>query len=104
MCMEIPVWQAYGFYLTVYFESKSDRVLIYVIFTAVIVLKYRGILSLDCIQHDKANVSTQDRWQSKMLLTIEEHGSKITRNSVLDCHLSQVGQQMAIKNSVSNYF
>ena len=33
------------------FESKSDRVLIYVIlyYTAVIVFMYRGILSLECI-------------------------------------------------------
>ena len=34
---------------TVYFENQTDRVLIYVEFTAVIVLKYRGILSLDCV-------------------------------------------------------
>ena len=40
--------------------------------------------------------------QSKMLLTIDERGSKITRNSVFDWHLSPVGRQMAIKNSVSN--
>ena len=32
---------------TVYFESQTDRVLIYVESTAVIVLKYRGTLSLD---------------------------------------------------------
>ena len=31
-------------------------------------------------------------------------GPKITRNSVLYCHLSPAGQQMTIKNSVSNYF
>ena len=42
--------------------------------------------------------------QSKMLLTIEECGSKMARNSVFDCHLSPVWRQMAIKNSVSNYF
>ena len=39
-----------------------------------------------------------------MLLTIDEHGSKIARNSIFDCHLSPVGRQMAIKNSVSNDF
>ena len=33
---------------TVYFESQTDRVLICVEFTAVIVLKYRGMLSLVC--------------------------------------------------------
>ena len=36
-----------------------------------------------------------------MVSTIEERGSKIDRNSVFDCHLSPVGQQMAIKNTVS---
>ena len=28
--------------------------------------------------------------QSKMLLTIDKHGSKIDRNSAFDCHLSPV--------------
>ena len=35
------------------------------------------------------------------LLTIDEHGSKIARNSVFNCHLSPVRRQMAIENSVS---
>ena len=35
--------------------------------------------------------STPDRQQSKRLLTIHKCGSKITRNSALDCHLSPVG-------------
>ena len=39
-----------------------------------------------------------------MLLTIDERGSNITRNSVFDCHLSTVGRQMAIKHYVSNFF
>ena len=39
-----------------------------------------------------------------MLLTIDESGSKLARNSVSDCHLSPVGRQMAIKNSVSTDF
>ena len=47
---------------------------------------------------------TPDRGQSKTLLTIDEHRSKIARISVFDCHLSPVGRQMAIKNSVSNDF
>ena len=47
---------------------------------------------------------TLDRVQSKMLLTIDKHRTKITRNSVFNCHLSPVWHQMAIKNSVSNYF
>ena len=38
------------------------------------------------------------------LLTIDERGSTIDRNSVSDCHLSPVGRQMAIENSFSNYF
>ena len=44
------------------------------------------------------------RRQSKTLLTIDERGSKIARNSVIDCQLSPVGRQMAIKNSVSKDF
>ena len=39
-----------------------------------------------------------------MLSTIDEHGSKIVRNGVVDCHLLPVWRQMAIENSVSNYF
>ena len=39
-----------------------------------------------------------------MLSTIDGRGSKIDRNSVFDCHLSPVWQQMAIENSVSNKF
>ena len=42
--------------------------------------------------------------QSKTLLTIDKRGSKIAKDSVFDCHLSPVGRQMAIKNSVSNGF
>ena len=38
-----------------------------------------------------------------MLLTIYECRSKMAKNSVFDCHLSPVGRQMVIKNSVSNY-
>ena len=39
-----------------------------------------------------------------MLLTIGKRGSKFVKNSVFDCHLSPVGRQMAIENSVSNNF
>ena len=35
-------------------------------------------------------VNTPDRWLSKMLLTIDERGSKIASNSVFDCHLLPV--------------
>ena len=45
----MEIWQAYSVEQTVYFESQTDRVLINVEFTAVIVLKYRDILSLDCL-------------------------------------------------------
>ena len=39
-----------------------------------------------------------------MLSTIDERGSKIDRNSIFDCHLSPVWQQMVVENSVSNDF
>ena len=45
----MEIRQAYNVEQTVYFESQTDRVLICVEFTAVVVLKYRGILSLDCV-------------------------------------------------------
>ena len=45
-----------------------------------------------------------ERQQSKIFLTIDEHGLKIARNSVFNYHLSQVGRQTAIKNSVSMIF
>ena len=48
--------------------------------------------------------TTPGRRQSKTLSTIYEHGSKIDRNSVFDCQLSPVWQQMTIKNSVFNDF
>ena len=44
---------------------------------------------------------TPSRRQSKMLLTINEYGTKMARNSVFDCYLSSVSQQMAIENSLS---
>ena len=53
---------------------------------------------------DVSSKLTPGKRQSKTLLTIEERGSKIVRNSVFDCHLSPVGRQMAIENSVSNDF
>ena len=50
-------------------------------------------------------VSTPDRRQSKILLTIDERGSEIATNSVFDCNLSPVAMSpMANENSVSNYF
>ena len=47
----MKIRQVYSVEQTVYFESQTDRVLIYVEFTAVIVLKYMDILSLDCKEH-----------------------------------------------------
>ena len=44
-------------------------------------------------------MTTPDRRQSKAS-TIDKHISKIDRNSVFDCHLSPVGRQMAIENTV----
>ena len=49
-------------------------------------------------------IFTSGRRQSKTLLTIDENGSKIDRNSVFDCHLLPVRRQMAIKKSVSKAF
>ena len=49
-------------------------------------------------------IITPGRMQSKTISPIDEHGSKIDRNSVFDCHLSPVRRQMAIKNFVSNDF
>ena len=42
--------------------------------------------------------------QSAIENALSEHGSKIDRNSVFDCHLSPLSRQMAIKNSVTNVF
>ena len=39
-----------------------------------------------------------------MLLSIDERESKITGNTVFDCHLLPIGRQMAVKSSVSNDF
>ena len=47
---------------------------------------------------------TPGRRKSKTLLTIDERGSKIDRNSVFDCHLLPVWRQMAIENAVSIVF
>ena len=38
---------------------------------------------------------------NRKLSTIDECRSKIDRNSVFDCHLSPVGRQMTIENTVS---
>ena len=46
--------------------------------------------------------SIPERWQSETLRTIDECGSQTSENSVLDCPLSPVGQQMTIKNFVTS--
>ena len=53
----------------------------------------------------KKNVSTSDSEQSKTLLTIDERGSKLAKNSVLiaKCRLFDEAR-MVIKNYDSNYF
>ena len=48
------------------------------------------------IRLKEQRVLSTDRRQSKTLLTIDKLGSKITGNSVFDCHLLPVRQQMAI--------
>ena len=40
---------------------------------------------------------TLDSRQSKTLLTIYKRGSKIARNSVLDCHLLPLGDKWQLK-------
>ena len=50
------------------------------------------------------SIVTRGRQQWEMLFTIDKHGSKIDRNSVFNCHLSPVGGQMTIENSISNDF
>ena len=52
--------------------------------------------------HKLRSFIISDRRQSKTLWTIDERGSQIARNSVFDSHLSPVGRQTAIKNSVFN--
>ena len=47
---------------------------------------------------------TPDRRQLKTLLTIDKCRLQITRNNVFNCLLLPVGQQVAIKNSVSKCF
>ena len=48
-------------------------------------------------------IFTPGRRQSKTLLTIDERGSKLARNSVFDCYLTPDWRQMAIKNSVKRF-
>ena len=57
-----------------------------------------------CTSVNSISSITTGRRQLKTLLTIDERGSKIDRNSVFDCHLSPDWRQMAIENSVSNDF
>ena len=52
-----------------------------------------------CFTFQIANNKGADRWPF-----VARRGSKIARNSVFDGHLSPVGRQMAIENSVSNDF
>ena len=49
-------------------------------------------------------ILTSGSRQTKTLPTIDECRSKNDRNSVFNCHLSPVGRQMAIKNTVSIVF
>ena len=59
---------------------------------------------VSCSIKQRRTVITPGRRQSKTLITIDELGSENARNSVFDCHLSLIGRQMAIENSVSNDF
>ena len=62
-------------------------------------------LELHCL-HLKINffTLTLGRWQSKTLITIDKRGSKISGNSVFDCHLSPVGDKWQLKTLFLNIF
>ena len=49
-------------------------------------------------------ILTPGRRQIENAINNKKNGSKINRNSVIDCHLMPVWRQMAIKNSVSSDF
>ena len=66
-------------------------------------MAYRKPADQDPLFFAVAEITTGRR-QSKPLLTIDERGSKIARNSDFDCHLSQVWRRMTIERSVSNDF
>ena len=57
-----------------------------------------------CKVDNRKSLFIPDRQQSKTFLTIDKRGSKVAKNRVFDCHLSTVGRQMAIENSVTDYF
>ena len=65
-------------------------------------LMFYGKLSHNFNYHKIRSFSTPDRRQFKTLWASDECGSQISRTSVFDCHLSPVGQQMAINNYISN--
>ena len=66
----------------------------------------RPIASPDFVPKMISNVTFQDDHTGKAAmenaLNNRQTWTKITRNSVFACHLSPVGQQMAIENTVSN--
>ena len=49
-------------------------------------------------------IITPGRRQSKTLLTIDERGSKIARNSIFDCHLSPIGDKWQSKTLFRTIF
>ena len=54
------------------------------------------------ITEHRPTVLTPDMHESKTLITNDERGSKIARNSVFEWHLSPDGRQMAVEISVSS--
>ena len=56
------------------------------------------------VSTNRISVNTPDMRHSKTFFTSDERGFKIVRNGVFDYHLSQVGRQMANKNSISSDF
>ena len=75
--------------------THTDKVWVYT--------DWERIAVIVCLNSDFTKI-TLGRRQSKKLLTIDECGSKIARNCVFDCHLSPIGRQMAIENSVLTIF
>ena len=65
-----------------------------------------GIIAYPVMSVSKPFVTriAPDRRQSKILIVTTNVDQKWLEKSVFDCHLSPVGRQIAIENSVFNYF
>ena len=61
-----------------------------------------GTIFLMNLLTDFYSINTPGRRQSKTFLTINERGSKMARNSVFDCHLKFLFQQVPGCNGIAN--